>query len=86
MGSDGGNIVDFSSIGKTTRKEKKQAAKKRQEASAAANRVRFGRSGAEKKIARLERERRARLLDGKRMAEQPTSDAATRKGEDEDAP
>lgn len=86
MGSDGGNIVDFSSIGKTASKEKKRAAKKRQEASAAANRVRFGRSGAEKKISRLERERKARLLDGKRMAEPAASDAAARQSEDEDAP
>tara|TARA_R110002110_G_scaffold3104_7_gene15883 strand:- start:2070 stop:2330 length:261 start_codon:yes stop_codon:yes gene_type:complete len=85
MGSDGGNIVDFSSIGKTARKERKRAAKKRQEASAAANRVRFGRSGAEKKIARLERERKARLLDGKHMAEPAAGDATTCKSEDKDA-
>lgn len=71
MDSDGGNIVNFSSFKKTSRDEKKRAAKQEKEKAAAANRVRFGRTGAEKKRARIEAERRARLLEGKKLGARP---------------
>ncbi|MFN3627246.1 MAG: DUF4169 family protein [Parvibaculum sp.] len=74
MDSDGGNIVNFSAYKKTARDEKKRAAKQEKEKTAAANRVRFGRTGAEKKRAMLEAERRARLLEGKKLE----SEAAAR--------
>lgn len=75
MDSDGGNIVNFSSFRKTSRDERKRAAKQEKEKTAAANRVRFGRTGAEKKQAKLEAERRARLLEGKKLgANQPGND------------
>lgn len=67
MDSDGGNIVNFSSFKKTSRDEKKRANRQQKEKTAAANRVRFGRTGAEKKQAKLEAERRARLLEGKKL-------------------
>ncbi|WP_041535993.1 DUF4169 family protein [Parvibaculum lavamentivorans] len=66
MGSDGGNIVNFSSFRKISREEKKRAEKKRKDEQAAANRVRFGRTGAEKKTGKLERERQRKDHDGKR--------------------
>lgn len=68
MDSDGGNIVNFSSYKKSVRDEKKRAAKKQKEETAAANRVRFGRTGAEKKREKTEAERRARLLEGKKLS------------------
>lgn len=66
MDSDGGNIVNFSSFRKMSREEKKRAAKKQKEEQAAANRVRFGRPGAEKKLTKLEQERSRHIHDGKR--------------------
>ena len=71
MGSDGGNILNFSSYKKSVRDEKKRTAKKQKEETAAANRVRFGRTGAEKKREKIEAERRARLLDGKKLKDAP---------------
>lgn len=80
MDSDGGNIVNFSSFRKTSRDEKKRAAKQEKEKTAAANRIRFGRTGAEKKREKLEAERRARLLEGKKLDGLPVS------GKDGDEP
>ncbi|MEQ8269193.1 MAG: DUF4169 family protein [Parvibaculum sp.] len=67
MDSDRGNIVNFSSFGKTGRAERKREAKKLKEEQAAANRVRFGRTGAEKKRTKLERKREVHALEGKRL-------------------
>lgn len=67
MGSDRGNIVNFASFKKTVRDEKKRTAKKEREDEAAANRVKFGRSGAAKKRAKEEEKRRRMELDGKRL-------------------
>jgi ATPase subunit of ABC transporter with duplicated ATPase domains len=67
MDSDGGNIVNFSSFRKTSRDERKRANRQQKEKDAAANRVRFGRTGAEKKQAKREAERRARLHEGKKL-------------------
>lgn len=74
MDSDGGNIVNFSSFRKTSRDEKKRAAKQEKEKTAAANRVRFGRTGAEKKREKLEAKRRARLLEGKKLKDGASPD------------
>ncbi len=76
MDSDGGNIVNFSSFRKTSRDERKRANRQQKEKTAAANRVRFGRTGAEKKQAKLEAERRARLLEGKKLGAREPEDAA----------
>lgn len=81
MASDGGNIVNFSSFRKMSREEKKRTAKKQKDEQAAANRVRFGRTGAEKKIAKLDRERILQDHEGKRR-ERREEDSA--KSEDED--
>ena len=77
MDSDSGNIVNFSSFrkrarlekagGEKTRAEKRREAKKHDEETATANRIRFGRSGNEKKITKIETARRERQLDGKRL-------------------
>ncbi len=64
-----------------SREEKKRAAKKQKDEQAAANRVRFGRTGAQKKIAKLDRERLLQGHEGKRR-ERPEEDSA--KSEDED--
>jgi len=48
---------------------RKQKARQEREAEAAANRRKFGRTGAEKKQDRLEREREAREIDGKKLDE-----------------
>lgn len=74
MDSDRGNIVNFSSFGKTGRAERKREAKKLKEEQAAANRVRFGRTGAEKKRAKLERKREVHALEGKRLDENTGKD------------
>ncbi|MEX2250274.1 MAG: DUF4169 family protein [Parvibaculum sp.] len=73
MDSDDGNIVKFATFRKMARDAGKRAAKTEKEARAAANRVRFGRSGAEKKRDKLERTRAERDLDGTRR-ETPPSD------------
>jgi dihydroorotate dehydrogenase len=67
MDSDRGNIVNFTSFRKTRREEEKRTAIKRKDDLAAANRVKFGRTGAEKKRKKLEDERRRRELEGKEM-------------------
>lgn len=64
-----------------SREEKKRAAKKQKDEQAAANRVSFGRTGTEKKIAKLDRERILQDHEGKRR-ERPEDDSA--KSEDED--
>ena len=71
MDSDRGNIVNFVSFKKTIRDKKKRAAKKGREDEAAANRVKFGRSGAEKKRTKDEAKRRRAELDGKRLEDTP---------------
>lgn len=71
MVSDGGNIVDFSKLRKNAKDEKKRKARAEKEASAAANRVRFGRSGAERKLAKLEQDRKTRLHEGNRRETSP---------------
>ncbi|MDP1626995.1 DUF4169 family protein [Parvibaculum sp.] len=81
MASDGGNIVNLSSFRKMSREEKKRAAKKQKDEQAAANRVRFGRTGAEKKIAKLDRERILQDHEGKRRDRTGEGNAD---GEDED--
>ena len=73
MVSDDGNIVNLSSFRKISREEKKKAAKKQKEQQAAANRVRFGRTGAEKKRTQRENNKTSTILDGKQLASHPTS-------------
>ena len=46
---------------------RKQREKQQQQATAAANRVKFGRTGAEKRQERAERSRSDQALDGKRL-------------------
>lgn len=75
MVSDGGNIVDFSRLRKNAREERKRRERAEKEAHAAANRVRFGRTGAEKKIAKLEHDRQTRLHEGNRRELKPDAPA-----------
>lgn len=82
MDSDRGNIVNFSSFRKTGRAERKREAKKLKEEQAAANRVRFGRTGAEKKLDKLERKRELHTLESKRLDKSP---GESRKPESEDS-
>ncbi|MBX3493718.1 MAG: DUF4169 family protein [Parvibaculum sp.] len=67
MDSDDENIVKFS----TFRKKVRDTVKSKKAAQAAANRVRFGRTGAEKKRDKLERDRTERRLDGTRRETPP---------------
>jgi len=76
MDSDDENIVKFATFRKMTRDAGKRAAKAEKEKRAAANRTRFGRSGAEKKRDKLERTRAERKLDGARR-ETPPEDPGT---------
>jgi hypothetical protein len=66
MVSDSGNILNFSRFRKISRDDKKEQNRKKKEAQAAANRVRFGRTGAEKKASRLLREKEAKAHDSLR--------------------
>ncbi|MGB3810528.1 MAG: DUF4169 family protein [Parvibaculum sp.] len=81
MVSDSGNIVNFSRFRKISRDEKKQRDRKEKEAQAAANRVRFGRSGVEKKLARTLAERNAKAHEGLRR-ETPATEPDGRKPEE----
>ncbi|HUD50262.1 DUF4169 family protein [Parvibaculum sp.] len=66
MVSDGGNIVDLSRLRKTSKEQRKRREREEKEARAAANRVRFGRTGAEKKLAKTEESRIRRLHESHR--------------------
>lgn len=68
MDSEDGNIVNFSSFRKISREERKRRDRAAKETAAAANRIRFGRTGAEKKLTRLQNERAARVLEGARRS------------------
>jgi hypothetical protein len=70
------NVVNLNRF----RKKKKREAKAKQ---AEVNRIRHGRTGAEKERERLERERAARLLEGKLL--EPSAEGATTTPEPEDA-
>ncbi|WP_421863365.1 DUF4169 family protein [Parvibaculum sp.] len=59
--------MNFTSFRKTRREEEKRTAKKRKDDLAAAKRVKFGRTGAEKKRTKLEDDRRRRELEGKEL-------------------
>lgn len=71
MDSDDENIVKFATFRKLSRDAEKRAAKAEKEQRAAANRTRFGRTGAEKKRDRLERKRAEQKLDGARRDTPP---------------
>lgn len=76
------DIIQFSKARKSAKDARKQRERAEKEATAASNRVRFGRTGAEKKQARLEQERQTRLHEGKRR--EPGDDADTDKSEPSD--
>lgn len=87
MVSDRGNIVNFSKLRKTRRDEEKRRERALKEARAEANRVRFGRTGAEKKSSKLEQDRKARLHEGNRREPKPDAQANGEKmPDDEDKP
>lgn len=67
MASDDENIVNLARFRKKQRQAGKQSEKRSQDVQAAANRVKFGRKGADKKIARLDEQRRKNDLEGKRL-------------------
>ena len=66
------NVVNFSSARKLARSAKQREERKARKEQAAANRTRFGRSGAEKKAARDNRQKSDRLLDGKKLETRPS--------------
>lgn len=87
MVSDRGNIVNFSELRKKGRDDEKRRERALKEARAAANRVRFGRTGAEKKSSKLEQDRMARLHEGNRRKPEPDAQADGEKMPDgEDKP
>ena len=67
MISDDENVVKIAQFQKIARDGKKARARKEKEATAAANRVRFGRSGHEKKLARKQNEKSAKAHDALRL-------------------
>ncbi len=75
------NIVNFSRFRKISREDKKRRDKIEKDAQAAANRVKFGRSGAEKKLSRLDRERQTRRHEETRR-ENPSPRPDTAGGND----
>ncbi len=64
-------VIDFASARKTVRLKQKADARKAKEEQANANRVRFGRTGAEKKADRLRAERIKRELEGAKRDDAP---------------
>ena len=67
MDSDDGNIVKIAQFRKIARQDKKERARKEKEATAAANRVRFGRTGSEKRLARHLAEKDAKAHEALRL-------------------
>lgn len=67
MISDDEKVVKIAQFQKIARDDKKARARKEKEATAAANRVRFGRSGHEKKLARKLNEKSAKAHDALRL-------------------
>lgn len=70
------NIVNFAQFRKISRDDRKRREKLEKETQAAANRVKFGRTGQEKKLGRVERDRQTRELEGKRREPSPQSPGA----------
>ncbi len=72
MVSDDEKVVKIAQFQKIARDDKKQRARKEKEATAAANRIRFGRTSHEKKLARKLNEKSAKAHDALRL-EKPSS-------------
>ncbi|MGV8996719.1 MAG: DUF4169 family protein [Parvibaculaceae bacterium] len=66
MVSDDEKVIKIAQFQKIARDDKKLRARKEKEAQAAANRVRFGQTGAEKKRARILKEKTTKAHDGLR--------------------
>jgi hypothetical protein len=66
MISDDENVVKIAQFRKMSRADRKTRAKKEKEATAAANRIRFGRSGHEKKLSRRLSEKDAKAHEAHR--------------------
>lgn len=77
MDSDDGNIVKIAEFQKITRDTKKEKARKDKETTAAANRIRFGRTGHQKKLARRLNKKDAKAHDALRR-EAPVKDSTSR--------
>ena len=73
MVSDSGNILNFARFRKISRDAKKSRDRNQKEEQAAANRVRFGRTGAEKKTTRLNSQNEDRKHEGLRLEKEPTA-------------
>ena len=73
MVSDDEKVVKIAQFQKIARDDKKARARKEKEATAAANRVRFGRTGHEKKLARKLNEKSAKAHDALRLDKVPES-------------
>lgn len=82
MDSKGKNIVDFGAARKNLRRKAKDQARADKEARAAENRIRFGRTGAQKKRDKLEEDRRRKLFDDTRRTEPNAPDADDIDGKD----
>lgn len=81
MDSNDGNIVKIADFQRIARNTKKEKARKDKEATAAANRVRFGRTGHQKKLTRRLNEKDAKAHDALRR-ETPTKDSSSRSDDD----
>ena len=82
MISDDENVVKIAQFQKIARDDKKARARKEKEATAAANRIRFGRSGHEKKLARKLNEKSAKAHSDLRLETAPGEPAKPAKTED----
>lgn len=76
MDSDDGNIVKIAEFQKIARDTKKEKARKDKEATAATNRVRFGRTGHQKKLTRRLNEKATKAHDAMRR-EAPAKNTTT---------
>ncbi|MES1991289.1 MAG: DUF4169 family protein [Pseudomonadota bacterium] len=72
MISDDEKIIKIAQFQKIVRDGKKERARKEKQAQAAANRVRFGRTGAEKKRDRAQKDKNAKAHDGLKRETAPT--------------
>jgi hypothetical protein len=72
MVSDDEKVVKIAQFQKIARDDKKQKARKEKEVMAAANRIRFGRPGHEKKRTKLLNDKATKSHDGMRLKRRPS--------------
>lgn len=86
MDPDDGNIVKIAQFRKIARQGKKDQARKKKEATAAANRIRFGRIGSEKQLTRALNEKDAKAHEALRLDRASSTSIKSRSDDKDNLP